>query len=443
VSAFRVPFPEFCGRVDKHSSTNTLGLIKAYHSQKIKASECPCNKRNPEEVGSKKEKGEYEAITQRLNKSKPLEVIVKAASYLQDFSVFKKPSIVHAMVKYKWSVIKNVFYWKFAFFVVYLGLANLLGYFLAETPSAAESSPDMNSFINATSSECSPDMNWFQVTLNNSYVKIGLCVLILLLSLWLLLCEGVQFWNGWETTLWRAIKEYLLTNSWNLFDLLGPSGQIVTVVLLYQNNPGLAKMVSAYSQLVLFWKLMFYARGFIGWGQFVRLIQRTLLKMFRFMLILLFIMSGFAMAFYTLLKADTCKAGHPDFKNFLASLISVSMMIYGQFDMGPDGVDIQQNGVAIVFFELVMIICVVLLLNLLIAILSESYEEVKSTADEETMFELANIVIELERENRYCVELCPRYVHVLKADADDGISDRSLKIEKALKTIQEEINAVI
>jgi len=367
---------------------------------------------------------------------KPLDVIVEAARMLQDYSVFGETTIVHAMVRYKWSVIDREFKQSFYVFLAYLGIASFEGWILAYT-------------AHLTLYEA---VKCWEGILSLAMSPVLMCGSAF--YMWREICQfraeydppkhkGAK-WHEYAIQWWEALMHHFVSDPWNLLDFVAFTTQLIVSCLVFTPYK-ITIAVDSCSILLLYWKILFYARGFKVWGPFVRMIQQLITGMSSFLLVLMVVLSGFAVSFSVLLH------DYDGFRTLGESMLTVTVMIYGDFHEIRDTFGEKRIGaVSVMLFEVMMLICLIMMLNLLIAILSESYQEVKKHASQETVFELANIVIELERVNKYDKKtnqnqrvfeaLHPQWVHVLKFSEHAKILDEQSEIQNCLQQISASLN---
>jgi len=308
-----------------------------------------------------------------IMRQSPLEVIVSICSVMKDYSVFAKGSVVHSLVMYEWALLQPFFYRNFALYIVYFACCTLLSWMVA-TPTGEKL--------------C-------------NHLTHALSVLTSIMSLYFLYREWLQFHAELKytrqhaveesglTIIWRALWTHCYIDPWNLLDFLAFFTQLVTNILVLACLSH-AQECAAVSMLLLSWRTFFYARAFKTWGPFVRIIQRTLIGMWKFLLVLFFWLLGFALAFNILLN------DYDGFRDLSEALITVLMMMYGDFDK-IEIARVHDWSLSSVLFQIMMLSCVVTMLNLLVAILSDTYKDVKDHAMQESVFQLAQIVVELKR----------------------------------------------
>jgi hypothetical protein len=158
---------------------------------------------------------------------------------------------------------------------------------------------------------------------------------------------------------------------------------------LHKNQEDLCNMV-ALSFPFLGLKSLYFLRGFDATGPFIRMVFQVFHDMYTFMLVMLIIMSANFCAFYFIFN-DPEELGYREFHSRYGMFYMFSMMM-GNFN---DKI-ITKNALSIVMFVTYMIFIVIVLLNLLIALMSSSYEAISSISEEQTLLEKANIILDVQ-----------------------------------------------
>jgi len=132
--------------------------------------------------------------------------------------------------------------------------------------------------------------------------------------------------------------------------------------------------LAASTSILLQFKLLYFFRssGSVGW--LIRLVIEVVYDMRAFMVIFILTIFAFSDAFYTLIKAN----GYEDaleVYNFPGAIYYTFMLTLGEFTL--DGVD----PVFKCFFSLCAVFNLIIMLNLLIAILSETHAKVTEVSD--------------------------------------------------------------
>mmetsp|Transcript_30334 Transcript_30334/g.40014 ORF Transcript_30334/g.40014 Transcript_30334/m.40014 type:complete len:1548 (-) Transcript_30334:496-5139(-) len=363
--------------------------------------------------------------------SSPLEIIVQASRSVGDTRAFQKGSVVYHLVAYKWFILFPVWKTRTKKYCVYLGFSVLLGLFM--TKLEVEDLVDMYT-------------SW-------NILLVLLSAVLAYVSLLYLWDEFLQFHNQYKQVehcfpgklkILRATKEalknYFIEDPWNVIDISCFPAQLGTdicTIFFPRRTSGWA----AVSILLLVMKLNTFARGWKNFGPFVRMIQRIIQGMLKFVAFWLMLLVGFALAFDCLLEEED------GFQDFPSSFFAVTMMIYGSFDdtLGYLG----DNYVAISLFQLLLFFNVVIMLNLLVAILSDDYAAVMAQSEDAILsVEIPNLILELENGLAHTTNesvindekdinraLYPKWIHILEKQCEDTMSTDD-KLDKIIGLVE-------
>jgi len=205
---------------------------------------------------------------------------------------------------------------------------------------------------------------------------------------------------GWQHHLWTYLSNY-----WNAVDLITYWGLIANVVLrLLIPYHHATFIISGAVVLALWLKLLYYFRGFRSTGPLVRVIIRIIYDIGYFLLILLVFLAGFSFCFFTITQTDlhdydggdealdTMKAS---FGTMWLTLMSLFSAMTGNYDLSLfQGSSFY--GVLTVLYILYILAQAIIMLNLLIAIMGDSFENVQQMARGEWRGEQTKIILELE-----------------------------------------------
>ena len=200
---------------------------------------------------------------------------------------------------------------------------------------------------------------------------------------------------------------------WNYLDVAAFGLQFLAQILWVsvRNSSGTAvRGMLAISCLLMVWKTMYYARGFPLLGPLVRMIVEIMADMRPFLLILLIFLASFAIALLIInpepgaavyaWKEESCQhdddTGDNDcqlFPEFLQFVSTVALFGAGDgfFREGVDPTRLNQ-----IFLLVLQIIVQIVLLNLIIAVMGNTYSRVQEGAIQEALYERAHIIIEVE-----------------------------------------------
>jgi len=358
----------------------------------------------------------------------PLEVIVEAATRMKDYSVFKDDTITSTMIKVKWHTVKRHFFIQFLCYCVYLLCACLHANAVA---NLCEAALDYNLKINEI----------WENDYDNTWGKIGLITLpiVALMSLHYLLHEIRQFQNEGSEGANHGIKRFLsmftgyFKSYWNFIDISLHPLQLAGCILFLLRSSG-ARPVVAIAMILAFVKFLYYCRFWDAFGPLVRMIYRTIIAMGPFLCVIMVLLFGFGMVF-KVLESDVF-----NFRTYPRSFIQATLMMYGEFDGLDDHLtEPGEHWLTVVMLELLLLLVVIVLLNLLIAIMSDTYSEVNANATLEYRLELANIILEVEKSSAFSrtdARLFPLWLHILKPTLSleaDAKNEFQISIEKILE----------
>jgi len=184
---------------------------------------------------------------------------------------------------------------------------------------------------------------------------------------------------------------------WNYLDV---SGYLLVVAIIpchLVRSPS-QWIVSALAVVILWVKILGYARGFQNMGPFVRMLFKLVMDVRHFLVLLFLIVVGFALAFNVIVR-DTS----PDFSNFGLSLFSQYRMIFGDYSVifDPTLEDLKTQYYGLFVLSRILYVgfsftVALILLNLLIAIMGNSYATVQANSELEWRWELLEITYEIE-----------------------------------------------
>lgn len=157
---------------------------------------------------------------------------------------------------------------------------------------------------------------------------------------------------------------------------------------------------------MMWFKVLNFLRMHEETGYYIRMILQVTSDMTVFMFVLLFTILGFADAMYTISRANKPNTEVVDvatheidpalfnyFNSYLDSIINSYLTALGDFSYGD--FDSSSNGkISWVIFLLASILNCVVMLNLLIAVVSETFATVLSQKDENSFQEKAVIIAE-------------------------------------------------
>ncbi|XP_004363985.1 hypothetical protein CAOG_03146 [Capsaspora owczarzaki ATCC 30864] len=180
--------------------------------------------------------------------------------------------------------------------------------------------------------------------------------------------------------------------------------RIANIVAYKNGDPPKVGALYEYNVLaiisVLFWtKFLRIAALFKSTGPLIETIKRMLIDLIIFMAIFTVFLMGFSISFFLLLSPEVsppiAAAGTPDYESFQQSLLTVFLGLVGQLNTDP--FRLADKSVAYIGYVVYIIISNIALLNLLIAMLSNTYATVKYVSDLEFLLVRARYILAVQK----------------------------------------------
>lgn len=187
-----------------------------------------------------------------------------------------------------------------------------------------------------------------------------------------------------------------LASIWNYIDLIPPIGIFVTIVLdIYDQKTGgndaLLATIIAIVSFFMWFKFLYFLRIFKNTGYLIRMIIQVCYDMRHFFLVLLITIIAFSDSFLSLSLANT--SDETQFvKTLPESIVYTYRLILGDWDTENFG----EVSTLLVWtlFLLCTIFNMIVMLNLLIAIISESFAQVTANSENAQYQEMAALISE-------------------------------------------------
>jgi len=188
--------------------------------------------------------------------------------------------------------------------------------------------------------------------------------------------------------------------------------------------------IQAFAGIAIWAKFFIFLRVFDSTAFLIHMIQEVVNSLGPFMVILIFSILGFTDAFYSMNKAYPEERQNEGLLTYSDSLFYSILNTFGEFD--TDGFDTTGKGI----FLLASFINLVILLNLVIAIISEVFADVNSRRLESFYSQRANLISETWQIFR-CYRNDPQAANKLLFFATET-SVEQIKVELAAKQANEE-----
>ncbi|KAG2492902.1 hypothetical protein HYH03_008816 [Edaphochlamys debaryana] len=212
---------------------------------------------------------------------------------------------------------------------------------------------------------------------------------------------------------WRTWRNYL----GNIVDITSFALFVVLFGMVWASYDYTSILaVGAVETLVLFVRLVFFASMTDSMGSLMRMVIEIIKDMRYFFLLLGMIFGGFAIAFAVLLGVDNL------YESVAFKLFSV-MLGDWQYDYLVDMLHVEGMwyvpNLSVLMMSVYGILMLIVLVNLLIAIMNDTYDRIKETEEIEVLHNRARLIVDLEslltRETREKLQtrLLGDYLHVL------------------------------
>eukprot|EP01066_Platyproteum_vivax_P014861 Platyproteum_vivax@DN6634_c0_g1_i1.p1 len=268
----------------------------------------------------------------------------------EDLQELMKSKPIAALLDFKWDTYcSNVFLLEFIVYLFFLALFVYVALTVPETP---------------------PKSMWV------SHQILILCVGAYLLGEFQqVYVEGLNYWIGPDAV-------------WNYFDLV-LVGSIFGMMIIIYNERHPVWTYTSVASLLVWVRLLYYGLGFEVTGLFVRTLFQITLEISSFLLMLLILILGFAQAWFVLFGRGSLLSHLDDpegsgFTSFPMAVLTVYRMMVGE---NPDVNVVTVNIYSLAYFLIFSMLVPVILINMLIAKMNDSYAA--RTAQAEGEFRLA------------------------------------------------------
>uniref|UniRef100_A0A7S1XMJ4 Ion transport domain-containing protein n=1 Tax=Phaeomonas parva TaxID=124430 RepID=A0A7S1XMJ4_9STRA len=248
---------------------------------------------------------------------------------------------------------------------------------------------------------------------------LGFVPLPFVAGLWLWFLRHELRTVGMRGSLWAHVCGDL----WDALDVVTLGGMLAVVVTqlaelaigIYGRGAPLSvaedfpasSILAALALPVAWFTSLFFMLGYEQSGKLIRMVLEISYGIRWFLIVLLATLSGFAFSFYALYQAGTGTVELPEVgpyevsdgvfgydSPYSAMLTGFGLML-GDFDMQEFGGSVNPSLTA-ALFVLFMVLVNIVYLNLLIAIMGDTFDEVQESAKAQYLYSLAKIILEYE-----------------------------------------------
>lgn len=172
---------------------------------------------------------------------------------------------------------------------------------------------------------------------------------------------------------------------------------ITSYILHYLKLVAVEEMLLILALPFCWFFLIFFAGGFKLTGPFVSMIRYMLVQdMKQFSIIYCIFVYGFSLSFYFLLKKplnNKIKSNHESYEKSWMELFRMTLGVWDYEELRSS----YYHWMTTMFFVLFLILVPILLLNMLIAMMGNTYSEIIGKSEREWTMQWANILVEIER----------------------------------------------
>lgn len=203
------------------------------------------------------------------------------------------------------------------------------------------------------------------------------------------------FWGYVEITQMFFHKMEYIKSFWNMLDLSSVILNSTVVILEFaEADYEDINRVSSISVLILYFKLFYFLRIFSATAYLVRMIIEIVLDMKFFVSVLMIATIAFANSFYILGRNSSAADGNLAGSNVAEAFIFSYKMGLGDFN--TDGFGTVDEEILWIIFLLNTLIILIVLLNLVIAIMGDTFDRVQETQENSMLKELTQMIRENE-----------------------------------------------
>ncbi|GMH39374.1 hypothetical protein BSKO_07272 [Bryopsis sp. KO-2023] len=285
-------------------------------------------------------------------------------------------------------------------------------------------------------------------------IAIALLFASAFLALLNLLREFKQFFIQLQGTGWTGLK-YWTKSAWNWVEVLTYILLIIIIPVVHfaerpNDNVGLSTIL-AVASIMMWWKVLYYMRSFKRTGPLVIIIGNIIQDMATFLVLSFLVLFGFGVAFFVLYRhirhadistEDLSLQDEKELDNIMTSfgdlprtLATMFAFMLGDFDLeviyniNRDGVPSPNKWTGVFFFVVYMFAMAVILLNLLIAVMGDSFDRIKNMEETEFLKARAMAIDDVEtmlseKKKRKIRESIKPFIHVIEPLDKIGATSR-------------------
>ncbi|CDW91027.1 wd-40 repeat protein [Stylonychia lemnae] len=229
-----------------------------------------------------------------------------------------------------------------------------------------------------------------------------------------------------------------LSSPWNYLDMISIIFVLLTLIIDYMDiDTAIQRPLYAIATLIVWLKSLYYLRIFRNVGYLTSMIIQVVQDMVYFFIILMMTLFAFGNSFFILSQANPDRESR-FIKTYPEGLSFTFRLLLGDFD--TQKFDDSNEIILWALFTTASIFLIIVLLNLLISIISESYNKIQLNAKNSMYKELASLIYDNYFLTDYELK-SDKYILIAKPDCeyiDDIIEERAQVIQQGGDTSQKE-----
>ena len=201
------------------------------------------------------------------------------------------------------------------------------------------------------------------------------------------------YWIYVEITQMIFHKIGYFKSFWNLLDLTSVIMNVAVIIMEF-SSASFANInrVSSVTVLILYFKVFYFLRIFFETGYLVRMIIEIVIDMKNFVIVLLIAVMAFANSYYILGR-------NADAGNFAGTEVSDAFIYSWNTGLGntsTSGFNDKDEEVLWIIYVINLIVVLVMMLNLVVAIMGDTFSRVKQTQEYSMLQEITQMIQENE-----------------------------------------------
>ncbi|XP_071994506.1 transient receptor potential cation channel subfamily V member 1-like [Engystomops pustulosus] len=303
-------------------------------------------------------------------------IVFKSRAYNRHKMIVLEP--LNHLLQEKWDVFAGkIFYLKFILYILYMSIFTATAYH-----RPLEGQPPFP----------------LQGTVKDNTRVLGE-VVIMFGGVYIFICQIIYFWKR------RPSLQILMMDGYFEVLFFLQASLLLCSGILYLAGSEVYVALMVFSLVIGWVDMLYYTRGFQQTGIYSVMIQKTILRdMLRFLLVYIVFLFGFAAALVTLIgeapQGNSTEAGEKEEANSYSGLYITSLELF-KFTIGMGDLEFNENLKFKHFFMFLLILYVVLtyvlLLNMLIALMSETVNKVSSESKSIWKLQRAATILDIER----------------------------------------------